>query len=271
MARLVSAHRSGSRLALLFDYDGTLTPIVEHPSLAWLEPGTRQLLQRLASTRDVGVAILSGRGLCDLRHLVALPDLYYAGIGGLELDLLGTPVTHPRAESYRGLVAGVGEGLREVAADHPGAWVEVKGLGLTLHYRQVSSEKISALWDRVGQILRQYAPRVRVVEGPMAWEVTPAIGWDKGTALRQIVAVIGGPAIPLYAGDGGNDTAAFEAVANLGGVSLGVGAGAPACAQHRLSDPAELVSFLTGLAEALEDQRSTRIPRRPRARHQLDV
>ena len=35
---IVSAYSRGSRLALLFDYDGTLTPIVEHPALARLEP-----------------------------------------------------------------------------------------------------------------------------------------------------------------------------------------------------------------------------------------
>src|SRR5262249_9743352 len=94
--RLASARRTRGPLALLFDYDGTLTPIVERPSLALLEPCTRALLGRLAQTAGVSVGIISGRNLTDLRHLVGLPGLYYAGTGGLELDLKGTRLTHPR-------------------------------------------------------------------------------------------------------------------------------------------------------------------------------
>ena len=35
-------------LALLLDYDGTLSPIVKHPDLAILPPETKQVLERLA-------------------------------------------------------------------------------------------------------------------------------------------------------------------------------------------------------------------------------
>ncbi len=36
---LLDAHRRGRTLFLLFDYDGTLTPIVEHPDQAVLRRG----------------------------------------------------------------------------------------------------------------------------------------------------------------------------------------------------------------------------------------
>ena len=49
LARLVDARRRGTRLVLLFDYDGTLVPIVEHPSMAVVERG------HSAPTRAVGV------------------------------------------------------------------------------------------------------------------------------------------------------------------------------------------------------------------------
>jgi trehalose-phosphatase len=116
MERLVSTHRAGCKLSLLFDYDGTLTPIVAHPSLARLDETMRSLLQGLARVPGVGVGIISGRGLTDLRHLVGLLDLSYAGTSGLELDLQGTRLTHPRAEAQRGLVAEIVEGLAQVAA-----------------------------------------------------------------------------------------------------------------------------------------------------------
>src|SRR6202040_1965616 len=53
--------RSGDRLAVFLDYDGTLTPIVSHPQDAWLSDSMRQTLHALAARVPVG--ILSGRDL----------------------------------------------------------------------------------------------------------------------------------------------------------------------------------------------------------------
>jgi trehalose 6-phosphate phosphatase len=251
MERLVATHRGGCRLSLLFDYDGTLTPIVEHPSQARLEERTRTLLQGLARVPGVGVGIISGRGLTDLRHLVGLPGLSYAGTSGLELELQGTHVVHPRAKAHRGLVAEIVEGLAWVATSCPGAWVEDKRLGLTLHYRQVAPANRAHLWDQAGRFLEPYRSKVRVDKGAMVWEITPALGWDKGSALRMMVKSSAQPGLALYAGDGANDAAAYEAVEALGGISIGVGADAPPTAQWRLHRPEELVSFLEGLREAL--------------------
>ena len=60
--------RSGERLAVFLDYDGTLTPIVSHPENAWLPDSMRETLRSLASR--VPVAILSGRDLDDVRGRV---------------------------------------------------------------------------------------------------------------------------------------------------------------------------------------------------------
>src|SRR5262245_48483918 len=94
---LLSAHRAGRHLILLFDYDGALVPIVEHPQLARLAPRTRLLLKQLARQPRVSVGVLSGRKLDDLQEMVALPGLYYAGTNGLELELRGVRVTSVEA------------------------------------------------------------------------------------------------------------------------------------------------------------------------------
>lgn len=255
MESLTTVRRTGSRLALLFDYDGTLSPIVAHPALALLSLGTRRLLDRLASLPNVCVGVLSGRSLSDLRHLVGLPTVYYAGNSGLELDLLGRRMVHPDAERYRRRVASVVSSLGEVSRGYPGAWVEDKGLGLTLHYRDVPLPLLKDLLEQAGRLLHPHAGSLRVVDGPMAWEVTPALPWDKGTALRKIVETAGVPAVPLYVGDRTNDEPALEAANELGGVSIGVGESAPTCARHRLGNPADLLAFLAGLAEALHEVR----------------
>ena len=59
-----------SKVALLLDYDGTLSPIVSHPDLAILPPATRPVLESLASNADVFIAIVSGRGVADVKSKV---------------------------------------------------------------------------------------------------------------------------------------------------------------------------------------------------------
>jgi len=257
--KLATAYQMGSRLALLFDYDGTLTPIVASPSLAVLDQRTREVLNHLANRSRVGVGILSGRGLVDLRHLVALPGLYYAGTSGLDLDLRGKCVTHPRAEAQRRLLTTVMEALEGVVRHYPGAWVEDRRFGLTLHYRQLAPSRHEELLEGARQVLREYEARLRVVIGLMAWEVNPAIGWHKGTAVRAIAEAIGHEALIFYAGDSANDTEALEVVAALGGISVRVGATAPP-AEYRVEGPGELLEFLIGLKEALGDGKAVATP-----------
>ena len=75
---------------------------------------------------------------------------------------------------------------------------------------------------------------LRVVDGAMAIEIAPDLGWTKGTALRAIVDHVAGAAVlPLYAGDDANDAEALLAAADLGGIAIGVGPRAPSLARYR--------------------------------------
>jgi trehalose-phosphatase len=69
----VRQHLAAAERVVLFpDFDGTLAALAPRPSLAKLEPGTRNLLQSLADDRRI-VAIVSGRALSDLEKRFALP------------------------------------------------------------------------------------------------------------------------------------------------------------------------------------------------------
>ena len=78
---------------LLFDYDGTLVPIVEHPSMAVLRTETRYRLEQLALTPSISIGVLSGRAIDDLRDRVGVEGAYYAGTSGLELSLGRTAIS----------------------------------------------------------------------------------------------------------------------------------------------------------------------------------
>src|SRR5579864_6206731 len=95
LERTVGQYIRGNRLMLLFDYDGTLADFADRPQQATLPPPTRVVLGTLATQPRVTVGIISGRELDDLKRMVGLPGLFYAGSSGLECDLRGEISTHP--------------------------------------------------------------------------------------------------------------------------------------------------------------------------------
>jgi len=252
IGRLVTAYQNDAPVALLFDYDGTLTPIVPHPWLAEMAAPTRQLLQELIRRPRLHLGILSGRSLDELIQMVGLADVYYCGTGGLELDLRGKRLLPPRAEESKALIGELARSLHNVVVGAFGAWIEEKPLGLTVHYRAVAPALIPALRERVNHVLRRYGDQVRVLPGPSALEVMANLGWNKGTAIQMIVNDVGPNAVPLYAGDNANDGDSMEAVRALGGIGIGIGPQAPTAAACRLSDTSALAAFLQSFLEKIE-------------------
>jgi len=248
---LVTAHVRGRPLALLFDYDGTLTPLVAHPKLACLTAATRQLLHGLAGLPRVAVGVISGRMLADVRSKVNLPGLYYGGTSGLELDLRSAAIVHPEEGLGRALVREAAELLAPIAGRYRGAWVEVKPLGLTLHFRNVHPARQRPLCAQARRVFRPCSEAWRLVDGACALEITPALGWTRVSALRAIRADLGGDPLLLYAGDDSNDADALEAVAAGGGIAIGVGPRAPTTAAWRLDSPRTLHALLQALLTAL--------------------
>jgi trehalose 6-phosphate phosphatase len=254
LARLVDARKSGTSLVLLFDYDGTLVPIVEHPSLAVLSRETRDRLERLALTPSVFVGVLSGRAADDLRDRVGVAGAYYAGTSGLEVFSGRAAIVQPDRARAASVVAAVLAPIRHVLAGYAGAWVEQKPLGLTVHYRHVIPSQIDALRADLAAALGAFSG-TRVVDGAMAYEIVPDRGGTKGTAVRTILEhVPGAAALPLYAGDDANDADALVAAADLGGIAIGIGPHAPSTAQYRLPDSLSLGCCLDALLEMLVDR-----------------
>lgn len=252
LERLMAAYQHDERLVLVFDYDGTLTPLVAHPNLAHLDPALRAVLARMAALPRVTVGVVSGRGLDNLMSMVGLEGLYYGGTCGLELDLRGERVISTEALHTQKLFAELLAALETGLLAYPGAWVEQKPFGFTLHYRQLQPDRIAPLRAEVAALLTPHRSRLLIVDGPLAIEALPAVQQDKGTALRAIIAHSGSrPATVLFAGDAANDAPALVAAAELGGIALGIGPEPPMEATDRLSDPVALHQFLAALAEAL--------------------
>ncbi len=244
------------RAVLAFDFDGTLSEVVDDPDRAVPVAGVADLLAELAASYAV-VAAVSGRPVSFLaRHLrgpIALSGLY-----GLESLVDGVVRDHPEAAAWRPIVhRAVVEAEADARPGGPldGAHVEAKGLSLTLHVRtRPDLEAAVLVWAerRAGELGLHARPAKRSVE------LHPPIAADKGTAVRDLV-VASGAQLALFAGDDLGDLSAFDqltALVDAGGLerAVAVAVGGPelpdavaARAALVLAGPLEVPALLRAL------------------------
>jgi trehalose 6-phosphate synthase/phosphatase len=131
-------------LVVFLDYDGTIAEIAPHPTQALLSAGMRTALAACAARRDTELAIVSGRSLADVRAMVGVDGLVYAGNHGLEIEGPGMArYEHPDLGHSAERASRLAPEMRARCVE--GAWVEEKGATLTLHFRSVVREHRAAL------------------------------------------------------------------------------------------------------------------------------
>jgi len=241
----------GAGLVVITDYDGTLTPLVSTPGAAVLAPSVRATLARLACAERARLAILSGRGLADLRARVALDGVVYGGCHGLEITGRRLHFRHPRA--HRAGVTATERALAAVLPSVPGALLECKGLAVSLHYRHVVPARRPAVREIAEQILRR-RPDLTLVKGHLVYDFLPRVGWHKGTAARWMVSRMvrtlpARRAVIVYAGDDASDEMAFEALRDRA-LTIHVGA-KPTAAEYRVRSVRDVQKLLHRLASAV--------------------
>ncbi|BBY07375.1 trehalose-phosphatase [Mycobacterium noviomagense] len=240
------------RPAVFFDFDGTLSDIVDDPGAAQLTDDAAEALRSL--TAQCPVAVLSGRDLADVRQRIGVPGIWYAGSHGFEMT--GPDGAHHQNEEAAAAIPvlehaarDLGEQLSQVA----GVAVEHKRFGVAVHYR-------NAARDRVGEVMaavRAAGQRstLRVTTGREVIELRPNVDWDKGKTLRWVLDHVSdaesAPLTPVYLGDDITDEDAFDAVRD-DGVAIVVrhtedGDRATA-AQYALDSPQRVVVFTERLA-----------------------
>jgi trehalose-phosphatase len=242
--------RSGKRIAVFLDYDGTLTPIVSHPEDAWLPESMRETLRSLAA--HVPVAILSGRDLDDVRGRVLVDGIIYAGSHGFDIAGAGGLRRELGAEYLTVLDAAETE-LREALDEIPGAQLERKHLAVAAHYRNVNendASRVALAMDAVAVRHRE----LRRLDGKKVYELLPDIDWNKGKAALWLLETLGleGPnALPIYIGDDRTDEDALRALEQRGIGILVSEQSPPTAARYSLKNPVEVDEFLVALAARL--------------------
>ncbi|HET9890305.1 MAG TPA: trehalose-phosphatase [Mycobacterium sp.] len=245
------------RPAVFFDFDGTLSDIVDDPDAARPVAGATEALEKLAARCPV--AVLSGRDLADVTKRVGVQGIWYAGSHGFELTAPdGTHHQNEEAAAAIPVLEQAAGRLREQLGGIAGVVVEHKRFGVAVHYR-------NAARDRVGEALAavRAAGRhdgLRVTTGREVIELRPDLDWDKGKTLRWVIDHLheagSGALTPVYLGDDITDEDAFDAVRDDGVPILvrhGDDGDRATAALYALDSPARAGEFTDRLADQLPE------------------
>jgi alpha,alpha-trehalase len=246
---------------VFLDYDGTLTPIVRRPEDAILCEEGRRIVKDLAM--DVPVAIVSGRGLKDVRKRVNVDRLYYAGSHGFEIvGPGGSSISHEFGSEYIPILDKAEEQLTKKVGLIKGSRIERKKYSIAIHYREVDENETSKVAAAVEKVHSSF-PKLRKSHGKKVFEIQPNLEWDKGKAVRWLlnnaIDLKGEKAIPIFIGDDVTDEDAFRELGEDGiGIVVDDGISRKTEAQYCLQDPDDVYRFLRHLFLSLHEHRTKR-------------
>ena len=187
---------------LAFDFDGTLAPIVSHPSDARIPAEVADKLRQLA--RRLPVAIVTGRSVADVRARLGFEPHFVIGSHGAE-DVLRADESAQGARCLEPLRQRLA--ARRAELDTAGVYLEDKGQSIALHYRQARPRR------RAIALIRELLPAddaLRTFSGKMVENVVAAGSPDKAAAVQALLARSGARSV-VFAGDDVNDEPVFAA------------------------------------------------------------
>ena len=141
-AKLLKQHRKARKRLFMFDYDGTLTPIVKDPQAAIPSDRVLRTIKTLAADPKNAVWIISGRDQAFLDEWMGhIPEL------GLSAEH-GCFIRKPRSDDWENLAAqtdmdwqkDVMEAFQHYTERTQGSFIERKRVALTWHYRRADPE-----------------------------------------------------------------------------------------------------------------------------------
>jgi trehalose 6-phosphate phosphatase len=201
------------RAAVLCDFDGTISPIVDDPAEARPLPGSIDTLAALADRYAV-VAVVSGRPVSFLIERVGTGGgrVLLSGLYGLEAARRTASgrwevERRPETAAWAPVVEAV---AADAASRAPaGVIVEPKGLSLTVHWRTAPSCED---WART--YAREASARTGLVAHPAkaSVELRLPVDRDKGTVVEELA---GGLDAAAFVGDDVGDLPAVGALRRL--------------------------------------------------------
>ena len=212
-------------LALVSDFDGTLSEFVPVLENAVIHPDVLPPLQRLSSSLSL-TAVMSGRAARDVERRVGIEGAVYVGNHGAEQIAGGVVCAVAGAEAAESDLQEWLERLAD-AADDPGLVLENKAYSASLHFRRARDEVGVA--ERLQTAIAGF-PGTGEFEfywGNKILEIRRSNGIDKGVALNRLIDEWR-PDCMIFLGDDTTDADALRvlnkrrASGNIGGFGVAV-------------------------------------------------
>ncbi|OLN85827.1 Trehalose-phosphatase [Colletotrichum chlorophyti] len=190
-ALMLKTYREAGKRLFMFDYDGTLTPIVREPSAAVPSERVLQTLKALASDERNAVWIISGRDQEFLQqHLGHIPGLGFSAEHGSFMKNPGSDEWINLADEFdMGWQAEVINVFQSFTDRVPGSFIERKRCALTWHYRLADPEQGLHMARECHKELESTVGKkwdVEVMAGKANLEVRPTF-INKGEIAKRLV------------------------------------------------------------------------------------
>ncbi len=246
-------------ILLLLDYDGTLAPITETPDKAVMTEDMRQVLVGLSKFSQCHLAVISGRKLSDLKHMIDIPNITYIGNHGFEIEGSRLDFESLISAQYREDLETIRGLLKTKLSSVKGIWLEDKEIILAVHFR-LAGVKGSSLAKKIFMnVCQSYlrCQRISIMEGKKVLEIRPPIKWDKGEAALWILSKwqqqLGKDRIvTIYIGDDLTDEDAFR-ILDGAAMTIKIGESGKSSAHYFLRTQEEVFILLKQIL-ALESQ-----------------
>ncbi len=205
------------RKVLILDYDGTLAPFTENPSEALPYEGIRDLLLKI---RHAGgeVVFVTGREPEEIVALIGLspPFETWGCHGAVRLEPNGKRHSPNLPES---LLFGLNKAEALLKQTGLGR-VERKTTSVAFHWRNCCPKEVGRIRKRAIEILKPIAsPGFSLLDFEGGIELL-AEGFDKGTAIREILRDASEKDFAVFLGDDLTDEKGFAEIDRLGGAGV---------------------------------------------------
>lgn len=242
-------------LILLFlDYDGTLVPFEDKPEDATPSEDLIKIIKDLVKNPKFLVSIVSGRTIQDLKRMLSIEGLSFAGVHGLSISYPNKEYIWKDAVKVRPILDKIKEKTIDDLGNEEGIYLEDKEFTLALHYRLLPRERVTEVKEKFIGIVRYYDSPLEVLHGSEVLEVRPE-GWHKGKAVEVMIDEYfnrykNKEMIPIYIGDDTTDEDAFNTLENGVTVLVSNKTKRETRARFYVRNQKEVLSFLKWILES---------------------
>jgi trehalose 6-phosphate phosphatase len=217
---------------VVFDFDGTLAPIVARREAAHMRLRTRFLLTRLCTLYPC--AVVSGRATSDTAaRLQGVPLRMLFGSHGMDPG--------PHLAHYREVIARVRAELQVRLAGYSWADIEDKETSLAVHYRKAMDKEEAH--RRIVEAAGDFNARIRIIFGKFVCDFVPKDAPNKGDAVLTVQRNLNAGGV-LYIGDDVTDEDVFQHAATRKWLCVRVGHSLQTKAPYYLRNQREIDALL---------------------------